>query len=74
MPSGNIAARWQIAVLPPYLPPLKSLDYGKWRVVQPKGKATAHPKMGALKRTIWQLRAAKVKRCCSKIAARSNRA
>jgi hypothetical protein len=35
-PSGNIAVRWQIAGLPPYL---VSLDYGTWGVVQPKRKA-----------------------------------
>jgi hypothetical protein len=28
---------------------LNPLDYGIWGIVQPKGKATAHPKMGALK-------------------------
>jgi hypothetical protein len=72
--SGKIAAHWQLAVLPPYSPPLNLLDYGIWGVVQPKGKATAHPKMGALKQTIWQLRAAKVRRCCGEIAARSDRA
>ncbi len=33
----------------PYSPLLKSLDYGKWRIVQPKGRATAHPKMVGLK-------------------------
>jgi hypothetical protein len=40
--------------------------------VQPKGKATAHLKMGALKRTVWQWRAAKVRQCCGEIAARSD--
>jgi hypothetical protein len=61
-PSRNIAAHWQIAILLAYSPPLNSLDYGTWGVVQPKGKATAHLKMGALKQTVWlwQLQAAKV--------------
>jgi hypothetical protein len=47
-PSGKIAARWQLAVLPLYLPPLNSLDYGIWDVVQPKGKAMAHLKANSL--------------------------
>jgi hypothetical protein len=42
------------------------LDYGNWGALQPKGKATAHPKMGALKRTVWQQRAEKVRQCCGK--------
>jgi hypothetical protein len=54
------------------LPPLNSLDYGDWGVVQPKVKATAYPKMGALKQTVWHLRAAKIRRCCDEIAARSD--
>jgi hypothetical protein len=29
-------------VLPPHSLPLNSLDYGKWRVLKSKGKATAH--------------------------------
>jgi hypothetical protein len=58
--------------LPPYSPPLNSLDYGNRSVVQPKGKATAHPKMDALKRTVWQWRAAKFRQCCGEIAARSD--
>jgi hypothetical protein len=60
-------------VLPPYSPPLKSLDFGNNRVLKPKGNPTAHNKMGALKRTVWQLRAAKVGQCCGKIAARRPR-
>jgi hypothetical protein len=71
-PSRIIAERWQITVLPLYLPPLNSLDYGTWRILKPKGNATAQQKMGALKRTVWQLRAAKVGRCCGKIAVRSD--
>jgi hypothetical protein len=60
--------------LPPYSLPLNSLDYGNNGVLKPKGNAMAHQKMGALKRTVQQLRAAKVGRCCGKIAARSDRA
>ncbi len=58
----------------PYSLPLKSLDYGKWRILKPKDKATAHQKMGPLKRTVLQLRAAEVGQCCGEIAARSDRA
>ncbi len=71
-PSGIIAVRWQFMVLPPYLPPLNWLDYGNNGVLKPKGNATAHQKMDALKRTVWQLRAAKVVGCCGKIATRSD--
>jgi hypothetical protein len=46
--------------LSPYLLPLNSLDYCNHRVLKPKGYATAHQKMGAQKRTVWQLGAAKV--------------
>jgi hypothetical protein len=46
------------------------LDYGIWGILQVKGNAMAHPKMGSLKRTIRQLRAAEVKWWCSKIVAR----
>ncbi len=46
----------------------KLAGYSTRGVVQPKGKATAHPKMGALKRTVWELRAAKVRHCCGEIA------
>jgi hypothetical protein len=58
-------------VLPPYSPPLTSLDYGTWGVLKLKGNAMAHPKMSTLKQTVWQLRAAKVGRFCGEIAARS---
>jgi hypothetical protein len=47
--------------LPPYPPPLNLLDYGIWGILQVKGNAMAHPKMGSLKRTIRQLRAAEVR-------------
>ncbi len=70
IPSGKITAHWKLAVLPP----LNSLNHGIWGVVQPKGKAAAHPKMGALKRTVWQWRAAKVRQCCGEIATRSDHA
>jgi aromatic ring-opening dioxygenase catalytic subunit (LigB family) len=52
---------------------LNSLDYGTWGVLMPKGNATAHPKMGTLKQTVWQWQAAKVGRCCAKIAGRSEK-
>jgi hypothetical protein len=71
-PSGNIAACWQITVLLPYLPPLYSLDYGTWGILKPKGNATAHPKMSALKWAIGQFRAAKVGPCCGEIASHSD--
>jgi hypothetical protein len=48
---------------------LNSLDYGTWGILKLKGNATAHPKMGTLKQTVWQWQAAKVGRCCAKIAA-----
>jgi hypothetical protein len=60
---AETSLRWQIAVLPLYSLPQNLLDYDNRSVVQPKGKAMAHPKMGALKRTVWQRRAAKVKQC-----------
>jgi hypothetical protein len=37
----KIIAHWQIAVLPPYSPPLNSLGYGIWGVLQAKDHATA---------------------------------
>jgi hypothetical protein len=37
-------------------------------VLKLKGNAMAHQKMRFLKRTIWQLRAAKVMRCCGEPA------
>jgi hypothetical protein len=40
--------------------PLNSLDYGTWGVLQVKGNTAAHPKLGTLKQTIWQLQSAKV--------------
>jgi hypothetical protein len=61
-------------VLPLNLLPLNSLEYIIWDVLQPKGNAMAHPKMGALKQTVWQLRAAKVRRCYSEIAVSSDHA
>jgi hypothetical protein len=65
IPSGNIAARWQIAVLPLYSPPLNLLDYGNRSIVQSKGKATTHPKIGALKQTVWQWSRISLKFCMS---------
>jgi hypothetical protein len=57
-PCGNIAERWKIAVLPPYVPPLNLLDDGIWGNLQAESNTMAHLKMGSLKQTIWQLRAA----------------
>jgi hypothetical protein len=36
-------------------PPPNLLDYGTVRVMQQKGNAMAPPKMGTMKRTVWQL-------------------
>jgi hypothetical protein len=47
------------------------MDYGHWGVLQAKGNATAHSKMGALKPTLWQLQSAKVRQWCGEIANRS---
>jgi hypothetical protein len=47
-------------VLPPYLLPLKSLGYDTWGALLVNINTTVHLKMGTLKRTIWQLWAAKV--------------
>jgi hypothetical protein len=58
-----------MAVLPQYLPPLNSLDYGTWGALKVKGNAMAQQKMGSLKQTIWQLWAAKVRQWCSRTAA-----
>ncbi len=63
-----------IAVLLLHTPPLRSLDYGTWGVLKLNGNATAPQKMGSLKRTVWQLLAAKIKQCCSEIAACSGHA
>jgi hypothetical protein len=47
-PCRKIAARWQIAVLSPYLLPLKSLDYSTRDVLKSKCNAMPHQKMGSL--------------------------
>jgi hypothetical protein len=39
--------------------------------IKVKGNAMAHQKMGSLKRTIWQLRVAKVRGCCGETAGRA---
>ncbi len=64
-PCRKIIARWQIVIVPP----LSLLDYSTWGLLQAKGNAMAHPKMGSLKHTIWHLWAAKIQPCCGKIAA-----
>jgi hypothetical protein len=60
--------------LPSYSPPLISIDNCSWGVFQTKGNATAHLKWALWSKTIWQLQAAKVWRCCSKIAVHTCRA
>jgi hypothetical protein len=42
--------------------------------LQVKNNATAHPKIGSLKKIIWQLRAAKVQQCCGKTSPHVGRA
>jgi hypothetical protein len=67
-PCRNIAAHWQIAVLPLYLPPLNSLDYRTGVVSHAKGNAPANPNVCSLKQTIQQECDRKVWQCCGKIA------
>jgi hypothetical protein len=58
-------------VLSRYLLPPKSLDYGSCGVLKLKDSAATHQKMGSLKRTVLQLRAAKVRQFCGRTAMRS---
>ncbi len=52
----------------------ESLDYGTRGTLKLKGNAMAHWKMGSLKQTVWQLRAAKFRQCYCETVVRADHA
>jgi hypothetical protein len=50
--AGTSSGHWHVAVLLPYSSALNLLDYSTWGILQAKGNAIPHAKIGSLKQTI----------------------